>query len=113
MAAARQLCQGRFLAGYLGRAEAATHRADQRWRDSFARHESGIQYALTAIKASLRRAARRLGRTRRERTNTVWRANYSSLKRGCCESKFMGRCKVTAIKRNGKWHVIEYNIRMA
>lgn len=34
------------------------------------------------------------------------------LKPWLCEAKFNGPLQVTAIKRGGKWHVIEYNIRI-
>jgi phosphoribosylamine--glycine ligase len=46
-------------------------------------------------------------------TNTVSaRELIHPLKPWLRESKFNGPLQVTAIKRGGKWHVIEYNIRI-
>ena len=65
VAAARQLCRGRFSAGIPGPRRGGPHRAGERRRDLFARHESGIQIRLQRQPGRRgRRTARRAGRTR-------------------------------------------------
>jgi hypothetical protein len=63
----RELCRGRFFAGISWPRRGRAHRAGQRRRDSFARHEPGIQIRLQRQpRHRRRRAARRTRRARRE-----------------------------------------------
>ena len=95
VAAARQLCRGRFLAGIPGPRRSRPHRAGERRRNSFARHEPGIQIRLQRQPGrGGRRAAGRPGRTRSRTTNTDWRASSSIRScRGCARQSSTGRCR--------------------
>ena len=114
VAAARQLCRGCFFAGIsetrrgkpTSRSSAATRSirssrtrntntpSTATWASSFARHSADWSNAIENDKYGL---AREL---------------IHPLKPWLRESKFNGPVQVTAIKRGGKWKVIEYNIRI-
>ena len=65
VAAAGELCRGRFFAGISRPRRGRAHRAGQRRRNLFARHEPGIQIRLQRQPGHRRRrAAGRAGRTR-------------------------------------------------
>ena len=114
VAAAGQLCRGCFLAGIPRPRRGRAHRAGQRRRDLFAGHQPGIQIrASTATWASspARRWAGWWSATRRQIRPGAANCCIRCC-RGSAKVKYHGPVQVTAVKRAGKWLVIEYNIRI-
>jgi len=112
MAAARQLCEGVSCRNILGRAEAGHIAPDQRGEIHSLVTNQEYKYAFNGNQGIVAGARSALGRTRRERQIRSGARIDSSAEAVAARIEIQWAAASTAIKRNGKWHVIEYNIRI-